>query len=43
MSVTFEQFYSAIAKQESGGNYRAVGVYVRGDRAYGKYLPGDGS
>lgn len=34
---TFEQFYSAIAEQESGGNYGAVGVWVNGDRAYGKY------
>mgnify|MGYP001560570835 CR=1 FL=1 len=34
---TFEQFYSAIAEQESGGNYGAVGVWVGGDRAYGKY------
>lgn len=37
MSVTFEQFYSAIAEQESGGNYKAVGVPVNGNRAYGKY------
>ncbi len=34
---TFEQFFRAIAEQESGGNYKAVGVMVRGDRAYGKY------
>jgi hypothetical protein len=34
---TFEQFFRAIAEQESGGNYSAVGVWVRGDRAYGKY------
>lgn len=37
MAITFEQFFSAIAEQESGGNYGAVGVWVRGDRAYGKY------
>ena len=37
MSVTFEQFFSAIAKQESDGRYSAVGVQVNGDRAYGKY------
>lgn len=37
MSITFEQFFSAIAEQESGGSYSAKGVYVRGDRAYGKY------
>lgn len=36
-TLTFEQFFWAIAQQESGGNYGAVGVYVRGDRAYGKY------
>lgn len=34
---TFEQFFSAIAEQESGGRYNAVGVWVGGDRAYGKY------
>lgn len=34
---TFEQFFSAIAEQESGGRYGAVGVWVGGDRAYGKY------
>lgn len=37
MAITFEQFFSAIAEQESGGNYNAKGVYVNGDRAYGKY------
>lgn len=37
MAVTFEQFFAAISKQESGGNYNAVGVWVSGDRAYGKY------
>ena len=34
---SFEALYWAIATQESGGNYGAVGVWVRGDRAYGKY------
>ncbi len=37
MAITFEQFFSAISEQESGGNYKAVGVPVDGDRAYGKY------
>lgn len=37
MALTFEQFFSAISEQESGGNYRALGVWVDGDRAYGKY------
>lgn len=37
MAITFAQFYSAIAEQESGGNYGAKGVLVNGDRAYGKY------
>jgi hypothetical protein len=34
---TFDQFFRAIAEQESNGRYSAVGVWVRGDRAYGKY------
>ncbi|ATW62470.1 glycosylase [Streptomyces phage WRightOn] len=34
---TFEQFFSAIAEQESNGRYNAVGVWVNGHRAYGKY------
>jgi len=34
---TFEQFFKAIAEQESNANYGAVGVWVRGNRAYGKY------
>lgn len=34
---SFDALYWAIATQESGGNYGAVGVWVRGDRAYGKY------
>lgn len=37
MAITFEQFFSAIAKQESGGRYGALGVETGGDRAYGKY------
>lgn len=37
MAVSFEQFFRAIAEQESGNDYGALGVYVRGDRAYGKY------
>lgn len=37
MAITFEQFFRAIAEQESGARYNAVGVWVRGDRAYGKY------
>ena len=35
--VTFEQFFRAIAEQESGNNYKAIGPVVRGNRAYGKY------
>lgn len=34
---SFDAFFWAISKQESGGNYGAVGVWVKGDRAYGKY------
>ncbi|AWN05114.1 minor tail protein [Streptomyces phage Vorvolakos] len=35
---TFEQFFSAISEQESGGNYKAVGPSVQGGHhAYGKY------
>ncbi len=33
----FENFRRAISAQESGGRYNAIGVPVRGDRAYGKY------
>lgn len=33
----FQMFMRAIAQQESGGNYRALGSMVGGDRAYGKY------
>lgn len=35
--ANFEQFFRAIAEQESNNNYKAVGVLVRGNRAYGKY------
>ena len=31
------QFLNAIAQEESGGSYTAVGPMVNGDRAYGKY------
>lgn len=34
---TFDNFMRAISAQESGGRYNAIGVPVRGDRAYGKY------
>jgi hypothetical protein len=37
VAITFEQFFSAIVEQESGGNYKAVGVQTRYGRAYGKY------
>lgn len=37
MSVNFEQFFRAIAAQESSNNYGAIGPVVRGNRAYGKY------
>lgn len=37
MAINFEQFYRAIAEQESSNNYRAKGIWVQGDRAYGKY------
>lgn len=33
----FEAFLWSLTQQESGGNYRAVGVWVNGDRAYGRY------
>ena len=35
--ANFEQFFRAIAEQESGNNYKAKGIWVNGDRAYGKY------
>jgi hypothetical protein len=34
---TFDNFLNAIVSQESGGNYKAMGVPVGGDRAYGRY------
>ncbi len=37
MAVSFEDFFRAIAKQESGGSYSAVGVQTKYGRAYGKY------
>lgn len=37
MAVSFEQFFRAIAAQESSNNYGAIGPMVRGNRAYGKY------
>ncbi|MEV4228131.1 hypothetical protein AB0J81_13725 [Streptomyces bobili] len=33
----FEAFLWSLTQQESGGNYRAVGVWVGNDRAYGRY------
>ncbi|WP_162794106.1 hypothetical protein [Streptomyces paludis] len=35
--MTFEAFLWSLTQQESGGNYGAVGVWVGGDRAYGRY------
>ncbi|MEW1547530.1 hypothetical protein [Streptomyces tsukubensis] len=35
--MNFEAFLWALTQQESGGNYGAVGVWVKGDRAYGRY------
>lgn len=37
MAMTFDAFLWALTQQESGGNYKAVGVWVGGDRAYGRY------
>lgn len=37
MAITFEQFFSAIVEQESGGNYKAIGPMTTYGRAYGKY------
>lgn len=37
MALTFEQFFSAIIQQESGGNYGAIGPQTSYGRAYGKY------
>lgn len=33
----FSMFMKAIAQVESGGRYKALGSWVNGDRAYGKY------
>jgi len=33
----FQMFMRAIAQQESGGSYKAMGAVVNGDQAYGKY------
>lgn len=37
MAITFEQFFQAIAQQESGNRYGAVGPPTKYGRAYGKY------
>lgn len=37
MAVSFEAFFWAIATQESGGNYKAVGPMTKYGHAYGKY------
>src|ERR1043165_2058236 len=37
MAMSFEAFFWSLTQQESGGNYGAVGVWVNGDRAYGRY------
>lgn len=37
MALSFEAFFYGIQQIESGGNYKAVGPMVRGNRAYGKY------
>lgn len=37
MAISFEAFFHGIQSIESGGNYRAVGPVVKGNRAYGKY------
>lgn len=34
---TFEAFLWSLTQQESGGNYGALGVWIDGDRAYGRY------
>jgi hypothetical protein len=36
-NLTFEAFLWSLTQQESGGNYGALGVWVNGDRAYGRY------
>lgn len=35
--MSFEAFLWSLTQQESGGNYGAVGPWVNGDRAYGRY------
>ncbi len=37
MAITFEQLFSAIVEQESGGNYKAIGPQTSYGHAYGKY------
>lgn len=37
MAVSFEAFLASITQQESGGDYGAVGPWIKGDRAYGRY------
>lgn len=37
MAISFDAFFWSLTQQESGGNYGAVGVWVGGDRAYGRY------
>ncbi|MFF9268621.1 hypothetical protein [Streptomyces rochei] len=37
MAISFDAFFWSLTQQESGGNYNAVGVWVGGDRAYGRY------
>lgn len=37
MTISFDAFFWSLTQQESGGNYGAVGVWVGGDRAYGRY------
>ncbi|KUJ70800.1 hypothetical protein ACZ90_00320 [Streptomyces albus subsp. albus] len=37
MTISFEAFLWSLTQQESGGNYRAIGPWVNGDRAYGRY------
>lgn len=37
MAVSFEAFFWAIATQESGGNYKAIGPQTKYGHAYGKY------
>lgn len=37
MAISFEAFLWSLTQQESGGNYSAIGPWVNGDRAYGRY------